>query len=1025
MQKNAQHDVMDIVPHVLNVFAKLRELRGMDAILDRILLEARKLCRAEAGTIFLVKGDRMVFSIVHNDLFFNADGINKHIYSNASLPIDDNSIAGYTANRSETLVIDDVYALDPSYPFCFNTSLDQQSGYRTRSMLSLPLINFQGRVCAVLQLINALSRGGTPNRFSPESVSCVSLLANHASACIETGITTNEMILRTMRMAALRDPAETATHVQRVGAYAAEIYHRIALDRGVAGAELKRRKDMIRVAAMLHDVGKVGIEDAILKKPGRLSPDEFEIMKRHAQIGAFLFRRSTSELDIMAGDIALNHHQRFDGKGYPGWVADIEDVEAPTIGRMAGKEIPLPARIVALADVFDALVSRRTYKEPWSMEDALDVIRGESGRQFDPDVVAAFFSILDVIEAIREKYQDVALDLAGIDSWTGLRGLSLSKKYSQAQVTPKCGSHAMPIADERRKRPRSLLEESFLCIMQAKGLACNLDTCAKETLHVFVDVTDCSECGAHLQVPFQLPEGAMFTLSMPDNATGQWMTRAARIVWSRTDASGDFCSGIEYLDHDHGCQPLSMREADPRKPAPADLSFLLHAALFQAVSRKGLCLLLNTLHKTTVSAGERIISRGEPGECLYLIQKGTCVVFVEQDAAVQRIARLKQGDVVGEMAVLTGEPRTANVDAETNMVLWKLAGSQFDALAESHPDLRLFLTEIMANRFDSSVFVGDRTIGKYVLSNKIGQGGWGIVYRGMHKLLKMPVAVKMMKHDMAMDPEFLENFRQEAEIIARMRHPNIVSVYDIEEIYKTIFIIMEYLEGVSLKELMERVGPMPAERCVNILLQVCDGLACAHVYNIIHRDIKPANIILLEQDLVKLLDFGLACAPGTEDMDIPGTVYYAPPEQIEGRPVDFRSDIYAMGMMAYEMACGERPFPENSLAEIMDMHCNLDIPDPWMLVPELPRQFRDFIIKCCRRDPQERYHSMQQAKNELLAARGEYPLPLATAAERGVKSLLLVHSSEQEQALKILLEDFGNKAAELGVSLLLSEFKNV
>jgi HD-GYP domain-containing protein (c-di-GMP phosphodiesterase class II) len=418
--KNAQHDVMNIVPHILNVFAKLRELRGMDAILDRILLEARKLCRAEAGTIFLVKGGRLVFSIVHNDLFFSADGINKHIYTNASLPIDDNSIAGYTANRSETLVIDDVYTLDPSYPFCFNTSLDQQSGYRTRSMLSLPLINFQGRVCAVLQLINALSRRGAPNRFSPESVSCVSLLANHASACIETGMTTNEMILRTIRMAALRDPAETATHVQRVGAYAAEIYHRIAQDRGFAGTKIKRRKDLIRVAAMLYDVGKVGISDIILKKPGKLTSEDYQIMKRHAQIGAFLFRNPSSELDIMAREIALNHHQRFDGNGYPGRVADIEDVEAPTIGRMAGKEIPLSARIVALADVFDALVSRRTYKEPWSMEDALGVLRGESGRQFDPDVVAAFFSILDVIKVIREKYQDVSLDLAGMDSWSGL-----------------------------------------------------------------------------------------------------------------------------------------------------------------------------------------------------------------------------------------------------------------------------------------------------------------------------------------------------------------------------------------------------------------------------------------------------------------------------------------------------------------------------------------------------------------------------------------------------------------------------
>ncbi|HDQ41239.1 MAG TPA: cyclic nucleotide-binding domain-containing protein [Desulfonatronum sp.] len=134
--------------------------------------------------------------------------------------------------------------------------------------------------------------------------------------------------------------------------------------------------------------------------------------------------------------------------------------------------------------------------------------------------------------------------------------------------------------------------------------------------------------------------------------------------------------------------------------------------------------------------------------------------------------------MVGEMAVLTGEPRAANVDAKTDMVLWKLAGRQFDALAESHPDLRLFLTGIMSNRFDSSVFVGDRTIGKYLLSKKIGRGGWRIVYRGLHRLLKKPVAIKMMKHDMATeqvtrDHRFLQDLIDAGEMTPEeaLEHP--------------------------------------------------------------------------------------------------------------------------------------------------------------------------------------------------------------------------------------------------------------
>lgn len=585
----------------------------------------------------------------------------------------------------------------------------------------------------------------------------------------------------------------------------------------------------------------------------------------------------------------------------------------------------------------------------------------------------------------------------------------------------------MSTLKERRRQPRSIPREPLLSIMQAKGLACNIDTGTQDNLYLFIDIKNCSESGALVQVPFQLDKGTTFNLALPDESTGTWTTKPVRVIWTRRNKDNNFCTGIEYLDEAHfSISPVEW-ETDPKKPSIVDLFFLMQASFFQAIPRAEVCFLLNALHKTLVNAGDRIISCGEPGECLYLIQKGSCCVFVEVDAEIRMIARLKAGDVVGEMSVLTGEPRTANVDAESDMVLWKLSASKFDTLAQTHPDLRLFLTEIMSNRFDNSVFVGDRTIGKYQLSNKIGKGGWGIVYRGMHKLLKMPVAIKMMKHDMAMEPEFLDNFRKEAETIARMRHPNIVSVYDIEEIYRTIFIIMEYLEGISLGDLLDKVDHLSPERCTEILLQVCDGLECAHKYNIVHRDIKPGNIFLLENEQVKLLDFGLACAPGTEDLNIAGTVYYAPPEQIEGNPVDFRADLYSLGITAFEMAVGERPYPETNLAELMDMHCSMDIPDPWEFVPDMPQPLRDFILTCCRRDPDKRYNSASQAREHLSALSLQHSELRGGEAERerGVTSLVLIHYPEQQQALRVLLEDFSDKAAKLGVNLLLSEFNKV
>ena len=572
---------------------------------------------------------------------------------------------------------------------------------------------------------------------------------------------------------------------------------------------------------------------------------------------------------------------------------------------------------------------------------------------------------------------------------------------------------------ERRISTRNIPEAQLLSILQAKGLACNMGSCAEDILYMFVDVKNSSGGGALLQLPFQLVENTVFNLSVADRGGGQWTTRPARVVWTRKCENDHYHSGVQFMDVTNVCLPADEMVTDPSKPSPADLHFLMNASFFQAISDQGLCLLLNTLQRTTFRPGDRIISQGGSGECLYLIQKGTCIVHAGKEEAPDHVIRLKEGDVIGEMAVLTGEPRTANVDAETDMVLWRLDRVDFEALAGRHPELRLFLTEIMSNRFDGSLFIGDRTVGKYVLTGKIGTGGWGIVYRGIHKILKIPVAIKMMKHDMAMESSFLDTFRQEAKLIARMSHPNIVRVYDVEEIYKTIFIIMEYLEGNSLKEYMKKSGPMPATRCAGILAQVCDGLDCAHGIDIIHRDIKPENIFLLEGDRVKLLDFGLACVPGTEDMDIRGTVHYAPPEQIDGWPVDARSDIYSMGVMGYEMVTGCKPYPGRSLAEIMDLHCSRDLPDPAALVPDMPGALRDFIMTCGRCKPEERFQSVREAREAL---------PVVSPQEqqgRAVTSLVLVHSQQQQQELKKLLEEFGNKAAELGAELMMSEFRNV
>lgn len=585
----------------------------------------------------------------------------------------------------------------------------------------------------------------------------------------------------------------------------------------------------------------------------------------------------------------------------------------------------------------------------------------------------------------------------------------------------------MAALQERRNSSRTEHDDAFFSILHADGVACNFPNCGRDVLYVFVDVHNVSDNGALLTLPFQLPAGTVFNLSAAGAQAAEWVTRQARVVWTCKNDDGFYKIGVSVIDAENSCPDVLQRETDPLRPSPEDLSFLVGASLFQALSEKGLCLLLNALRKTPVKAGDRVIAQGGLGDCLYLIQQGRCVVSMHQDGQDNRIVSLDAGDVFGEMAVLTDGPRTANVDAETDAVLWRLERRDFEALAQSNPDLRLFLTEIMTRRFDDSIFVGDRTIGKYVLNSKIGTGGWGIVYRGVHKILKLSVAVKMMKHDMAMEKAFLETFRKEAEIIARMSHPNIVSVYDIEEAYRTVFIIMEYLDGNSLKEHIKKTGRLPAQRCANILAQVCDGLACAHALDIIHRDIKPANIFLLENDRVKLLDFGLACAPGTEDLNIRGTVYYAPPEQIDGWPVGAGSDIYSMGVMAYEMATGSKPYPGKSLAEIMELHCSQDIPDPALIVPDIPGALREFIMTCGRRDPEARFASANGAREALapMLSAPHRPGNAPQEPERSVTSVVLIHTPEQQHSVKRLLEEFGGKASEIGINMLMSEFRHV
>ncbi len=403
------------------------------------------------------------------------------------------------------------------------------------------------------------------------------------------------------------------------------------------------------------------------------------------------------------------------------------------------------------------------------------------------------------------------------------------------------------------------------------------------------------------------------------------------------------------------------------------------------------------------------------------------MVYAEKGGIKHPISRLGSGDIVGEIALLTGERRTAHVDAETHMHLWNLSRLEFDSLCNEYPDLRGFLTELVSYRFSTERLTTDRTVGKYVINEILGRGSSAIVYKGIHTTLNMPVAIKMLKHDMAMDPDFSRQFIDEAKTIARLNHENIVKVYDIEQMYRTFFIIMEYLAGVPLEHVLEKMPRLPLPMVLDILLQVCAGLAYAHEQGLVHRDVKPGNIFVQPDDRVKIVDFGLACPTGSEAGLFEGTILYMSPEQIEGEFVDERTDIYSLGIMAYEMITGQRPFPKDDFAKVMNWHLREDIPDPRTLVPGLPDELRSFLIRATRKDPGARYKNIWQIVGELgpLAERVGAKHRPPQREQWKMMDLFLFYQDGHQLTLNRLLEDFTTQLTKMGIRLKVADLKDI
>ncbi len=385
---------------------EINRFQDFDLLLDHILTQARGACEAESGAIFTVNEQRLICRHFHNDALDSR--VDRSHAQSVDRPLSMDTVAGTVAITGSTIRVEDAYAIPEDLDCVYDRGRDIATGYRTRSLLSIPLRTSDRVVRGVLQLSNP---GGESARrtFELEDEKVVEHFASLAAVAIERTAMTETLVLRMISMAEVRDPTETGAHVQRVAGCSVVLYEAWARKHGVPDEERVRNRDRLRTAAMLHDVGKIAIPDAILKKPGPLDDRELGLMQQHTVIGARLFKGMRTDFDEVAREVALHHHERWDGTGYPGPIrieAVLPDPALPIRRGLSGSEIPLFARVVGLIDVYDALSTRRAYKEAWPEEEVLENLRRDSGTHFDPELVELLFENVEAMRLVRSRFAD-------------------------------------------------------------------------------------------------------------------------------------------------------------------------------------------------------------------------------------------------------------------------------------------------------------------------------------------------------------------------------------------------------------------------------------------------------------------------------------------------------------------------------------------------------------------------------------------------------------------------------------------
>jgi serine/threonine protein kinase len=449
-----------------------------------------------------------------------------------------------------------------------------------------------------------------------------------------------------------------------------------------------------------------------------------------------------------------------------------------------------------------------------------------------------------------------------------------------------------------------------------------------------------------------------------------------------------------------------------------ELTFVLGLKPFQSIPRRAAEELMGRMKRRRFKAGQTILERGGPGDAMYVILDGGVRVRIPgPDGSIRFETRLASGDIFGEMAILTGEPRNADVVVSDKgpCTVLRISRDDLDQLLRDQPGVAFFLTELLDQRLMEGLSL--ERIGPYRIVDTLGRGGMATVFDGYHPVLQRPVAIKVLSHGLVHRPGFIDRFRKEAKVLAALRHPGIVPVYDAAEGFGTWFIVMERLRGTDLGRVVADDGPFRPTNLRKILLQILRALHYAHEQGIVHRDIKPGNVFLEPTGRIRLMDFGIA----TEGVEVEDggpllcSPEYAPPEVSKGQPVDRRADLYSLGITAFRLLADRVPFKARDPYETLRMHATAPMPDLQEAIPGIPRDLKQFIERCTCKRPEDRFQTCREAQ-DMLAESAQLasgitqtvPITLYFAAEE-------VGSARQAlEAIRGVVDEFPQIDAHIG-----------